>query len=119
MAENHDLKLVDQTQDNPYLLDRRRALRRSTAGRVTAVINSDGPDGPHHRLSSLNLHDMSTTGMGALSQEELPINATVAVLFPPHGPERGFDMFGTIVRCSNKDGRHEIGIRFTPSVMAA
>ena len=44
--------------------------------------------------------------------ESIPLNTPIAIFFPPHGAERGFDRYGHVVRCIAKDWGHEVGIRF-------
>lgn len=96
-------------------LDRRRATRRSVNGRVTAVAIEAGndPSTDRRRLCSLQLKNMSDTGIGAFSAEPLEEGAAMTVFFPPHGAERGFDLYGTVVRCDPREWGYEIGIALT------
>ena len=57
--------------------------------------------------SVLNISD---TGVGVMSQEPVEVDSRIAIFFPPHGPERGFDLFGRVVRCVHREAGHEVGI---------
>ena len=92
--------------------DRRNARRYSVSGRVTGLRSDLAPDGTRNRICPLQLLNMSDTGLGALSQESFEIGAPIAVLFPPHGAEKGFDRYGHVVRCKARTWGHEIGVRF-------
>jgi hypothetical protein len=94
-----------------YRLERRTALRHSIAGRVTAVQSHDEADGQLSRICSLQLLNISDSGLGALSEESMELGSSLAVFFPPHGPERGIDLVGQVVRCVARENGHEIGIR--------
>jgi len=90
-------------------LDRRRATRRKASGRVTAVASL--PDG--QRICSLQLRDISDTGIGAISCDPIESGTGLTIFFPPHGPERGFDLVGTVVRCDARQWGYNIGISLT------
>lgn len=111
------LKLTpdDQPRDT-YFLERRRSPRRTVAGRVTSV--AAGPD-VARRIGSLQLLNISDCGIGAISQEPVDIGSTIAVFFPPHGAELGFDLYGTVVRChEGEDGSYRIGILLRQAMAA-
>jgi hypothetical protein len=113
MTADQPLRLTESASNPPdsYMLEHRVAPRHRVSGRVTCVQYEAGPDGAQHRIASLQLLNMSNAGVGALAQEPMALNSSVAVFFPPHGPERGFDLFGRVVRCIHRDNGHEIGIR--------
>ena len=94
-----------------YHLERRTTLRHGIAGRVTAIQTHDDADGQLSRICSLQLLNISDSGLGALSEEPVEPGSSLAVFFPPHGPERGFDLVGTVVRCIPRAHGHEIGVR--------
>ncbi len=114
MADTPHLRLHDPSSEpvDSYLFERRHSLRRATSGQVTVLLRKTDDHGTHYRIASLNLLDMSDGGMGGLCNDELSPDSSVAVLFPPHGPERGFDVSGRVVRCQRRAVGHEIGIRF-------
>lgn len=93
-----------------YFLERRTSDRHVIAGRVTAVRSEPGPDGHRNKISSLVLLNMSDGGVGALSQDHIAPDSRIAIFFPPHGADRGFDLFGKVVRCTPRETGHEIGI---------
>lgn len=106
------LKLTQSSPDQDVLpFERRREPRRRAVGQVTALRTASRP-GQNSRICSLRLTDMSDSGLGAVVSEPLEIGSTLAVFFPPHGPERGFDLYGQVVRCQPTDRGHELGIRF-------
>jgi hypothetical protein len=107
------LKLVDAAHEPAEVLpfERRRENRRSQQGQVTA-LRTASTRGQNNRICSLKLLNMSDSGLGALVSEPLEVGSSIAVFFPPHGPERGFDLYGHVVRCSTSAEGHEIGVRF-------
>lgn len=101
-------------QGNSLRFERRRADRHPVAGRVTSLQYS-GPVGPdqHRKIASLQMVNISDTGACVLTQDPVELNAAMTIFFPPHGPDRGFDAVGHVVRCSKRDdNHHELGIRF-------
>lgn len=96
-------------------LDRRQSARRNVTGRVTALASEADHDSAEtrKRLCSLQLKDMSDTGIGAHSADPIPAGTDITVFFPPHGPERGFDLVGTVVRCESREWGYDIGIALT------
>ena len=114
MEHQGTLKLVEtETDDQAYRLERRQDPRRVISGRVTA-LETDREDGPErNRICPLQLVDISDRGLGAIVQDPVEPNTRIAVFFQPHGPERGFDLYGRVVRCRRRDDYgYEIGIRF-------
>ena len=90
--------------------ERRRSARQRVGGRVTALTGGLGPNPTSKRISSLQLQDMSDGGIGALTEQPLETGERIALLFPPHGPHHGFDLYGTVVRRRQLGDRHEVGI---------
>lgn len=86
--------------DQPvYRLDRRAALRHPVADHVTAIRRSAGPEAAGHPLCALHLRNISATGLAAVCPTDLPVNEKLAIVFPPHGNERGIELTGRVVRC--------------------
>jgi hypothetical protein len=56
--------------------------------------------------------NISATGLGAMVPEPIELQTTLAIFFPPHGPERSIDLHGRVVRCIQRDQGHEIGVVF-------
>lgn len=108
------LRLASYEPDDTLRFERRGADRHVVGGRVTAVQYDTASN--RKKITSIQLVNMSATGVGAIVPEGLPLNAPIAIFFPPHGADRGFDLFGTVVRCFRRsDGKgHELGIRFSP-----
>ncbi|MCX5660284.1 MAG: PilZ domain-containing protein [Planctomycetota bacterium] len=103
-----------------YRLERRRAERRVITGRVTAVARPPHPGPAHGRICSLQLLNLSETGVGLLSQEPVELNSLVTVFFPAQGAQRGRDATGRVVRCTPRARGfgHEVGIHFEARVAA-
>lgn len=112
MIEQAELRLVDDTplEGDPLPMERRTAYRKAANGRVTAVLNAGDDGETRNRICSVELRDMSDTGIGVASQEPLPNGAAITLFFPPHGSERGFDLYGHIVWCRPEEGGHGVGI---------
>ena len=119
MATPH-LKLADSSQSQPesYLMERRIATRNRVSGRVTALSSADEHADSQKRICSLQMLNISDTGLGAIVKESVEIGSQISVFFPPHGPEHGFDVCGTVVRCIDREGGHEIGVRIQPRLAA-
>jgi hypothetical protein len=115
-----ELKLVQNEKQaaETYPMERRRSERHRISGRVTALLGQTEPGGLRRRICSLSLVNLSDTGLGAVSQEAFELGSTIAVFFPPHGPERGFDLYGKVVRCVENGAGHEIGIQLRKRMAA-
>lgn len=110
MTQPLRLTTDDSKNSDALFFERRRATRRRTSGRVTAVYQQAADaDGPQ-RLLTLQLNDLSDTGVGATATEPVSVGSRITLFFPPHGNEPGFDLSGTVVRCSSIDDRHRLGI---------
>lgn len=109
------LQLIDSNRMDAISFERRRTSRYAVAGRVTAVQLPSATGGHRCRIFSLELINMSDSGMGVISSEPINIHSSITIFFPPHGPEQGFDLHGRVVRCrpcvEDQQG-HILGIRF-------
>jgi len=117
------LKLADYNKPltrspDALYFERRHTLRRRLRCRVTALVSDRRQRRDDHRICSLDLRDQSDTGLGAVADVPVPVGRTVTVFFPPHGPERGFDMIGTVVRCQQQDDHYSIGISLAQRLAA-
>lgn len=122
MATDKKLRLVTHTNEQPLSmkLERRRAPRYSCGGMVTAVQVRDLGDQRAHRICSLQLENMSDSGLAASTDEPLEPGAKIVVFIPPHGPEHGIDRYGSVARCQPAEhGKHTVGVRFEDSPRAA
>lgn len=110
------LKLVssDVTDSDTLRFEQRQTRRHALGGRVTSVQNTVHPTSfdSSNRISSLQLLNISDSGLGALVQEPIEPGSSIAIFFPAHGPEQGFDRHGYIVRCVPVENGYQIGIRF-------
>ena len=109
------LQLIDSNRMDVSSFERRRTSRHAVAGRVTAVQLPPATGGHRSRICSLELINMSDSGMGVISSEPITVHSSITIFFPPHGPEHGFDLYGRVVRCmpcvEDRQG-HMVGIRF-------
>lgn len=114
MSSQTQLKLVATEPDDPDVLpfERRGSRRRSMTGSVTSVQQSPNPALPSNRICSLQLLDISDTGLGAIVTEAIEPGSPIMIYFPPHGPEQGFNRSGYVVCCAREQGAFRIGIRF-------
>ena len=113
-----DLKLTEVDVQEPDILpfERRRSPRRPISGQVTTLQPDNGA---LRKIASLELHDMSATGLCAFSVEPVTVNTSITLFFQPHGPEGGYDATGRVVRCLALDKGYEVGIRFESQAAAA
>ncbi len=93
--------------------DRRQTTRHNINAAVTLLRRPDSTDTAGQPMCTVHLSDMSDEGVGAHCDTALPVEEPVTLVFPPHGPERGIDLRGHVVRCI-PDGRggYELGIAF-------
>ena len=109
------LKLVatDPVDRDVLRFERRQVQRRPIGGRVTSLQKSTDDSLTRNRIGSLQLLDISDTGMGATVDESIRPGTTIVVFFSSHGVEPGFDRFGHVVRCTKCDKGYRIGIRLS------
>ena len=91
--------------------ERRVTCRQPITGHVTTVCEGTA----HHsgkKIGSIDLTDLSGTGLGAIATEAIPLGSLLTVFFPAHGPEGGPDATGRVVRCERREEGYEIGVRF-------
>ena len=107
------LKLVDLEKDRGDVLpfERRTADRRRVSGRVTAIRTTPANPDARTRICSLELKNLSHTGVAAICQEPIEHDMELTIFFPPHGHERGFDLRGSIVRCEASEYGYLLGIQ--------
>ena len=112
MLQEAELRLVhdDRHQDDPIPLERRTAHRKPVNNRVTALVLIPSEDSTRNRICSLFLRDMSDTGIGAVSVDPVPLNSQITMFFPPHGSERGFDLYGKVVWTRRSSDGFELGL---------
>ncbi len=116
MAPQASLKLVTPQaveQDDVLRFERRGCTRHPISGQVTSLQQPADPQDHQARICSLQLLNISDTGLGAICPEPVDPGTRISVFFPPHAAEGGFDLFGTVVRCVHREAGHEIGIRFS------
>ena len=107
------LRLVEDPATGGLPFDRRGPNRHNLNGTVTAIQTVPTSSRAHRsQICSLNLLNISMGGLGAIASEPIGVDTAITIFFPPHGPERGMNMFGRVVRCTRKDQGHEVGIAF-------
>jgi PilZ domain len=115
MSTSPNLKLVDHDRPNAdtILLERREAPRHRVHGQVTAILHRTSDGGAHHQICSVELRNISDIGVGAFADRPLDLGTDITVVFPSHGPDRGFDLFGHVVRCRPSGEGYELGIELS------
>ena len=114
MSTQAELKLVDLNDADAITHERREAARYVIGGRVTAVRKPPSSDEHRNCICSLELLNISDTGLGVVSLEPIELSSCITVIFPPHGPEHGIDLTGRVVRCMQRgdhDEGYEVGIQ--------
>lgn len=101
-----------------YSVERRRSIRRKITGRATALVRQAHEKDAIGRICSLELRDISDTGLGAVAQHPVEVGSTLTVFIAAHGNEQGFDLVGKVVRCTACDTGHHIGVRLISRVAA-
>lgn len=92
--------------------ERRHSLRHPAGGQVTMLRRNHEAGAYLFPICSIQLIDMSDGGVGARTDVPLKTNEPVAVFIPPHGNERGFDLYGHVVRCDPASQGYHVGIAF-------
>ena len=117
MSSLSTLKLVGLVDGPPDVLslERRGSRRNVFRGRVTGICSTPASPNSRNHICSLDLRNISETGLAALSTEPIDANASIAVFLPPHGPDGGLDLYGRVVRCRPGKHGHEVGIEFDQS----
>ena len=110
MSSQSILRIVDSDTADALPFERRASVRYMISGSVTAVRTPTAQDPPQTSICSFELQDISDIGIGVLTQESIELGTEVSIFFPPHGPERGFDLSGHVVRCSPCEQGHDVGI---------
>lgn len=95
--------------------ERRRHPRRKASDQVTAVIREPGSDESPAKMLTLDLIDISDSGLGLSAQEPVVVGSRITVFFAPHGTEPGFDLVGEVVRCKPNDDLHVVGVALDES----
>jgi hypothetical protein len=108
------MKLRRDDAPPTYRFERRRAQRRPAAGMVTLLRRSHDSQAYRQRFYAVQLRDLSDTGAGLRTDAPVGLDEPVAVCFPPHGFERGFDMIGHVVRCTPDGDGYQLAIQFDP-----
>lgn len=112
-AQLQQTKMTQSISDS-LRFERRRADRHPVMGRVTSLFQPAQTDWQgRKRIASVQLVNISHSGVCVQTGEPVAPGTLMTLYFPPHGPERGFDAIGTVVRCIRKDDRtHELGVHF-------
>ena len=114
------LRLVTPDPADPDILrfEQRRAQRRTIRGRVTSLQKSGSPASCSNRISSLELADISATGLGGIVQQPVTIGTSITVFFPPPGSDHGSDRYGHVTRCTRCEQGYRIGVRLIAKTAA-
>ncbi len=114
------LKLVRPEPNDPDVLrfERRDSNRRVMAGKVTSLQSGSDPTDHANRIGTIQLLNISNTGLGGFVQEPVEPGTQIVVYFTPHGPEQGFNRYGHVVRCKPAKQGHQIGVQFVSKTAA-
>jgi len=96
----------------PKSAERRIFPRREVHARVEGKrldYTLDALKRPH---LSLSLRDLSVGGLSALSDTPIDAGERVSLFFPPHGPMRGWDAYGRVVRCEASTFGYRVAVEF-------
>ncbi|MEM7682248.1 MAG: PilZ domain-containing protein [Planctomycetota bacterium] len=99
------LRLTPTETDSlaPIPFERRRAARRSTSGKVTALAappDDRGASPSLRRIVAMSFVDRSSSGVGVWSDAPLDAGWRIELMSPPHGPEPAEAIYGKVVRCT-------------------
>ena len=92
--------------------ERRQSPRYELRLSVTAIIH-DHNDPEHKRICSLNLLNLSDTGLAVLASEQIALGTEISLFLSPHAAEPAICLHGKIVRhASRRSGQYLLGIQF-------
>jgi hypothetical protein len=122
--EPQHLRLVKPPNEpaDVLFLERRGCDRAPLIGNATAIITDHAdPKQPARKICTVQLANISDSGLGVIVGEpvEAGKHVQMTVFIQPHGPERGYDLNGVVVRCNQHQLGYEVGIRVPNKVMAA
>ena len=69
-------------------------------------------EGPVNRIRSLQLLNISDTGLAAVCQDPLDLHSNIAVFFPPEGISRGWDAYGHVLRVNAAQRGYDVAVAF-------
>ncbi len=118
------LKLVKPPNEpsDVLFMERRTCDRAPLIGQATAIISDDADkDHPTKKICTVQLANISDTGLGVVTEEPVEIGQHIqmTVCIPPHGPEGGYDISGSVVRCNKTSIGYDIGVRIPTRQRAA
>jgi len=90
----------------------RRRFRRSVVGMPLQAVRHTTPQNDPRRIVGLRVLNVSRGGVGAISQESIPVSEALTLFFPPLGPGRGRDAPGQVVHCQDCGDHFAVGIAF-------
>jgi hypothetical protein len=96
----------------PKPSERRAFVRKECHARVEGKRLDHTLDACKEPHMSLALRDLSVGGLSAITDRPLKRGERVSVFFPPHGPMRGWDAYGRIVRCEPSTMGYRIAVEF-------
>lgn len=117
-ADLHTIYASRRNANDNLYFERRATERHHCSGRATALVSGPNLGSPRNRILSLQLLDISDTGLGAVCQEAIEIGSQITVFIAPHGADRGFDLQGTVVRCQQQAFGRQVGVRFRQKMAA-
>lgn len=122
--EPQHLKLVKPPSEpgDVLFMERRGCDRAPLIGQATAIITDlTNPKEPAKKICTVQLANISESGLGVIVSEpvETGKHIQMTVFIQPHGPERGYDLNGAVVRCNKHELGYEVGIRTPSRILAA
>jgi hypothetical protein len=90
----------------------RRRFRRSVVGMPLQAVRHTTSQNDPRRIVGLRVLNVSRGGVGAISQESIPVSEALTLFFPPLGPGRGRDAPGQVVHCQDCGDHFAVGIAF-------
>jgi hypothetical protein len=96
----------------PKSAERRVFPRREVHARVEGKRLDYSLDALKQPHLSLSLRDLSVGGLSALSATPIAAGERLTIFFPPHGPKRGWDAYGRVVRCDASTFGYRVAVEF-------
>lgn len=108
----------NESNDVPdvYSFERRRETRNPAEGTATLIIQTQKSGQLKFPFSTVELIDISQSGMAFKAKQKYDITQPVVVNFPPHGAEHEIERQGMVVWCKrmpkSTGGGYQIAMRF-------
>ena len=106
--------ITDSASANKRGAERRVFPRKEFSARVEGRRLDNSLPARQQPQLTLALRDLSLGGLSAISPTPLQSGERLTVFFPEHGPMRGWDAYGRVLRCEPSGLGYRVAVEFDP-----